>query len=62
MAATFLYSDAKYTSVDSGTLAHSYSYFICMKKNPIQPSKKHAGVTQYLEKSDSEKAFSSLKI
>ena len=58
-AATFLYRDTKYTSVDSGTLAHSH--FICIKKTRIQPSKKHAGVTQYLEKSDSEKAFSFLK-
>lgn len=60
-AAIFLYSVTKYTSVDSGTLVQSYSYFTCIIKKNIQPSKKHAGVTQYLEKSDSGIAFSSLK-
>lgn len=35
-AAIFLYKDTKYTSVDSGTLAHSYSYFICILKKPTQ--------------------------
>lgn len=52
------YRDPKYTSVDSGTLAHSF--FTCME-NPshYSPYKTHAGVTQYIEKSDSEKAFSS---
>lgn len=53
--AIFLYRDRKGTSVDSGTRAHH------MYEKKILPSKTHAGVTQDLEKSDSGKAFSSLK-
>lgn len=58
-AATFLYRDTKYTSVDSGTGAHSY--FIYMKKTPYSPPKNMQELHSTLKNQILRKHFHSLR-